>query len=47
MLGVIEKGLMFMLSVNINENARDFPKPGGCHRLVVDAADASGRHDFL
>ena len=36
-----------MLSVQIDQKTRDLPQPCSRYRLVVDAADAPGRCDFL
>ena len=47
MLFLMEQRLVFMLSVQIDQKTRDLPQPCSRYRLVVDAADAPGRCDFL
>ena len=47
MLLLMEKGLMLMLSMNVQEKSGDGLKPCGGHRLVVDPADRPGRGDLF
>ena len=47
MLLLMKKGLMLMLSMNVQKKAGDGLKPCGGHRLVVDPADRPGRSDLF
>ena len=44
---LVEKGLMLMLSMNIQKKPGDSLEPRSGHRLVVDPADGSGWSDLF